>query len=210
VIGSPVDRLGERGAVLGYLDRTHPALSIFSGARSGDLSAARFFRYRPMQVTGGVLARFDDGSVALAEHRMGRGRVITWGSSFDGVWNDLPRQAVFLPFLHQLAQYAASYRATRNAYAVGESVNLGDATSADSSDTAAGQRFSVRAPDGGRLAVGGADAPPALELRQAGCYEVRRSGIPNERPRLLAANTAPACASMIAVLHAGRHQWRRG
>lgn len=190
-VASPVDRLGERGAVLGFLDRTHPALSLFGGPRSGDLSAARFFRYRPLQVEEGVLARFDDGSVALAEHRVGRGRVLTWASSFDGVWNDLPRQAVFLPFVHQLAQYAASYRATRSANAVGESVNLSDRASSDTA-AAAGQRFSVRAPDGRLLAVGGPDAPPALELRQAGWYEVRRAGVPNERPRVLAANPAPA------------------
>jgi hypothetical protein len=195
-IAAPSDRLGDRGAVLGFLDRAHPALSIFGGARSGDLSAARVFRYRPLQVETGVLARFDDGTVALAEHRVGRGRIVTWGSSFDGVWNDLPRQAVFLPFLHQLSQYAASYRAVRSAHPVGESVDLSDATLAGVGTAGSlpgrEQRYSVIAPDGERLAIGGAEAPRALELRQAGWYEVRRSGAPNERPRIVAANPAPA------------------
>ncbi len=195
-IGAPVDRLGERGAVLGYLDRAHPALSVFSGARSGDLSAARFYRYRPVETTDGVLARFDDGTVALAEQRIGRGRILTWGTSFDGVWNDLPRQAVFLPFLQQLAQYAASYRPVKSEHAVGESVDLSGtggvtAVSGDST-TAREQRYSVLAPSGARLSVGGPDAPRALELREAGWYEVRRSGVPNERPRLVAANPAAA------------------
>lgn len=195
-IGAPLDRLGERGAVLGYLDRAHPALSVFSGARSGDLSAARFYRYRPVETTDGVLARFDDGTVALAEQRIGRGRILTWGTSFDGVWNDLPRQAVFLPFLQQLAQYAASYRPVKSEHAVGESVDLSAATGggATPGDSAAGAapRYSVLAPSGARLSVGGPDAPRALELREAGWYEVRRSGVPNERPRLVAANPAPA------------------
>ena len=199
-VGAPVDRLGDRGAVLGYLDRSHQALAVFSGARSGDLSAARFFRYRPLDVKQQALARFDDGTVALAEHRVGRGRIVTWGSSFDGVWNDLPRQTVFLPFVQQLAQYAATYRAPRNAMPVGEFVDLSDGAAAGgvavpdarrASDSAA-TRFSVRAPGGGRLSVGGADGAPALELREAGWYEVRRSGAPNERPRLLAANPAAA------------------
>lgn len=190
-IGNPVDRLGERGAVLGYLDRAHPALSIFGGTRSGDLSVARVFRYRPLAVQDGVLARFDDGAVALAEHRQGRGRIVTWGSSLDGLWNDLPRQAVFLPFMHQLTQYAATYRPQRSAFPVGESVDLVEGTGVDSVAASAG-RFSVVAPDGSRLAVGGPDAPGALELRQAGWYEVRRSGAPNERPRLVAANPAPS------------------
>ncbi|ODT03350.1 MAG: hypothetical protein ABS52_09045 [Gemmatimonadetes bacterium SCN 70-22] len=190
-VGDPVDRLGGRGGVLGYLDRTHPALSIFGAARSGDLSSARFFRYRPLQVESGALARFDDGAVALAEHRVGRGRVITWGSSLDGVWNDLPRQAVYLPFLHQLVRYAADYRPERGSYAVGESVDLTDAAG-DRNASNGGERFTVRTPDGERIAVGGAGAPPALELRQAGWYEMRRAGVPNERPRLVAANPAPA------------------
>ena len=190
-IGAPVDRLGERGAVLGYLDRAHPALSIFGGTRSGDLSVARFFRYRPLGVREGILARFDDGAVALAERREGRGRVLTWGSSFDGLWNDLPRQAVFLPFLQQVSQYAAAFRPERAAYAVGESVDLADGAAGDSASVGNG-RFSVRAPGGDRLAIGGPDAPGALELRERGWYEVRRSGAPNERPRLVAANPAPA------------------
>jgi len=191
-VANPVDRLGDRGAVLGFLDRSHPSLSLFGGARSGDLSAARFFRYRPLEAQGGVLARFDDGSVALAEHRVGRGRVVTWGSSFDGLWNDLPRQAVFLPFLHQLAQYGAAYRPQRSAFAVGESVDPTEGSPiVDTAGAGPVERYSVRAPDGARLAVGGADAPRALELRQAGWYEIRRSGAPNERPRLVAANPAP-------------------
>ncbi|MFN8667719.1 MAG: BatA and WFA domain-containing protein [Gemmatimonadaceae bacterium] len=190
-IGTPTDRLGERGAVLGYLDRSHPALSVFGGARSGDLSAARFFRYRPILAQEGVLARFDDGAAALVEHRVGRGRILTWGSSLDGLWNDLPRQAVFLPFLQQLAQYAASYRPQRSSFAVGESVDLRDGMSGDSAALASA-RFSVIAPDGARLGVGGAGEPTALELRRAGWYEVRRSGAPNDRARLVAANPAAA------------------
>lgn len=198
-VGSAVDRLGERGAVMGYLDRTHPALSIFGAMRGGDLASARFFRYRPLEVESGALARYDDGAVALAEHRLGNGRVITWGSSLDGVWNDLPRQPAFLPFLHQLARYAAGYRPGRLSYAVGESVDLVDvaadrteASGGERTVSNGGERFSVRTPDGARVAVGGAGAPPALELRQAGWYEVRRAGEPNGRPRLLAANPSAA------------------
>lgn len=201
-VGNAVDRLGERGAVLGYLDRTHPALSIFGATRGGDLSSARVFRYRPLEVGSGALARYDDGAVALAEHRLGSGRVITWGSSLDGVWNDLPRQPAFLPFLHQLARYAAGYRPDRLSYAVGESVDLVDLVAPGADRTVAsggeravsnsGERFSVRTPDGAKVAVGGAAAPPVLELQQAGWYEVRHAGEPNERPRLLATNPAAA------------------
>jgi len=190
-MGNAVDRPGARGAVLGFLDRSHPALSVFGAARSGDLSGARFFRYRPLEANDGVLARFDDGQPALVEHRLGRGRVLTWASSFDGYWNDLPRQAVFLPFLHQLARHAASYRERRSAWNVGESIDLGDATglaAPGDSGRRGAVRYSVIAPGGTRLSVGGTDAPSALEAREAGFYAVRRSGAPNERARMIAAN----------------------
>lgn len=188
-ISAPADRLGQRGAVLGVVDQGHPALSVFSGARNGDLSAARFFRYRAIDTTEGVLARFDDGSAALTEHTLGKGRVLTWGSSFDGYWNDLPRQPVFLPFVHQLVRYAGAYREQRRSWSVGDALQPGDLAGVAGTE---GGRWSVITPSGARLAVGGADAPPSLELRQAGIYEVRPSGAPNAEPRIVAANVDPA------------------
>ena len=193
-VGETVDRLGEKGAVLGFLDHSHPALAIFGASRSGDLSSARFFRYRALATDSGVMARFDNGSVALAEHRVGRGRVLTWASSFDALWNDLPRQPVFLPFVHQLTQYAAAYRARRSIYEVGEAVDLApDAlrASADSTRSApASDAFVAVAPSGTRVRVGGEGGVSALLPREAGMYEVRRAGSPGERPRLIAVNPA--------------------
>ncbi len=191
-IAEPVDRLGEKGAVLGFVDRRHPALSVFSGARSGDLSSARFFRYHPIDTTEGVLARFDDGSAALTEHRLGEGRIITWGSTFDGYWNDLPRQAVFLPFLHQLSRYAASYREQKRAFAIGESVQPGDLAEASAyGRRTTEERWTVITPTGERVQVGGNDGAAAMELRETGVHQIRPTGMPNVEPVLVAANVAP-------------------
>ncbi|MBK8248960.1 MAG: BatA and WFA domain-containing protein [Gemmatimonadetes bacterium] len=187
-ITQPTDRLGQRGAVLGSVDRGHSALAVFGGARSGDLSAARFFRYRAIDTTDGVLARFDDGGVALTEHAVGAGRVLTWASGLDGYWNDLPRQPVFLPFVHQLVRYAANYHDRRRAYAVGEAIAPRDLSGRSEGAT----RWAVKAPSGQRLAVGGDGALPTLELREAGIFEVRPSGSPGAEPILVAANVAPA------------------
>jgi Mg-chelatase subunit ChlD len=196
-IGAVTDRLGEKGAVLGFLDRSHPVLALFGGSRSGDLSSARFFRYRPIATDSGVLARFDDGSVALAERQSGRGRVLVSASSFDAVWNDLPRQPVFLPFVHQLVQYAAAYQARQSVYAVGDAVDLtsagaaGAASGTDSSADASGaSAFVAVSPSGARVRVGGQGGVSALLPREVGVYEVRRVGAPGERPRLVAVNPA--------------------
>ena len=187
--GDVRDRLAEKGAVLGYIDRSHPALSLFGGAQTGDLSAARFYRYRTFQVDSGVLARFDDGGVAVAEQRTGTGRTIVISSAFDGLWNDLPRQPVFLPFIHQLAQYASGYRAGRSVYEVGDPVDLqGVGPAVADSLGARGIAYVAVSPQGNRLRIGGTQGEPALVPIEAGIYEVRPAGSPGARPRLVAVN----------------------
>ena len=108
---APADRTGSRGSALGYIDYSHPVFELFATPRSGDLSSARFFRYRPFTVSNpeSVRARFDDGSVALAERSVGRGKVLAWASTLDSFWNDLALKPVFLPFVHQVVRHLAGY-----------------------------------------------------------------------------------------------------
>lgn len=187
--GDVRDRMSNKGAVLGFIDRSHPALSLFGGAQSGDLSAARFYRYRAFDSDSGVLARFDDGSVAVLEQRTGTGRTVIVASSFDGLWNDLPRQPVFLPFVHQLAQYASGYRAGRSVYEVGDAVDLqGVGPAVSDSSGARGLSYVAVSPLGSRLRIGGSLGEPALIPAEAGVYEVRPAGAPGARPRLVAVN----------------------
>ena len=109
--GAVVDRGADSGGTLAFLDYGHPVFELFRRPRSGDFASARFLRYRrlPAQGEASVLARFDDGSPALVEHRIGAGRVLVWSSSLDTLWNDFPLQPVFLPFLHRLVVHAAGY-----------------------------------------------------------------------------------------------------
>jgi len=187
-IRSATDPRGD-GAVLGSLDPQHPALSLLTGERAGDLLAARFLRYRAIDTTAGVLARFDDGSAALTEHAVGRGRVLTFASSLDGAWNDLPRQPAFLPFIQQLARYAAAWRDAPGALRIGASVQPADLAGAAGAGV---KRWVAQSPSGARTQVGGDEAPAALQVREAGVYELRPGGSPGARPVLLAANIDPA------------------
>src|SRR5205085_1079366 len=111
VPGDVVDRQG-RGGSLAELDYSHPVFELFKAPRSGNLSSARFFRYRAVamkadakgraanQKSAGqppaerVLARFDDGAVAMAERRIGSGNVVIWTSTLDNYWNDLALKPV--------------------------------------------------------------------------------------------------------------------
>src|SRR5262249_710469 len=164
--GPATDRSSDRGGTLAYLDYDHPVFELFRGPRSGNFSAARFFRYHPLDAKDGVLARYDDGAVALAEKKVGRGHVLVFTSSLDTACNDLPLRPVCLPFFHQLVKYAGRHVDARPSYTVGDVVDL----SAEAE--LAGKPAAVTGPGGDteRLPAG----RPALALTEPGFYEVRR------------------------------------
>ena len=116
-----VDRPG-RGGALAELDTSHPMLEIFKAPRSGNLSTARFFRYRAATLkpepagdkegahgpAQRVIARFDDGAIAMAERRIGSGHVMLWTSTLDNYWNDLA-QAAGLPAVRARSRPASRH-----------------------------------------------------------------------------------------------------
>src|SRR5690606_23911968 len=97
--------------------------------RSGDFTSARFLRARALNVddSARVLARFDDGRVALAERRVGQGRVLVWTSTLDTYWNDLALQPVFLPLVHQVVRYASGRGEVVPSYLAGQVIDVTDA-----------------------------------------------------------------------------------
>jgi hypothetical protein len=125
--GGAVDRSKDWGGTLSFIDYSHPVFELFSAPRSGDFSTAKFFRYRRMdtQPDDVVLARFDDGSVALAEKRVGEGKALFWASTLDTFWNDLALQPVYLPFVHLFARYVSGYAETEHWHTVGDVMDMG-------------------------------------------------------------------------------------
>jgi hypothetical protein len=175
-VGSSVDRTAQGGTTLGYVDLGHPVFEPFSTPRSGDFTAAHVYRYRPIaaQRDQRVLARFGDGATALAEQRVGRGRVLTWASTLDTRWNDLALQPVFLPFVHQLLKYSAGYAANPSSLTVGDPWDPASARVPES--------FSLAlAPTGERLTLDGS-AP--LTVAEPGFYEMRERGSGARGPTL--------------------------
>jgi hypothetical protein len=161
-----VDHSARGGTTLGYVDLGHPVFEPFTQPRSGDFAAARVFQYRHVDAEGArVLARFGDGGVALAEHRVGSGRVLVWASGMDTRWNDLALQPVFLPFVHQLVKHGAGYTPRRPWLTVDEPF-----------DPAAAAPLSTRyttllSPSGARTAL---EDAPVLTLDEPGFHELRQ------------------------------------
>lgn len=179
----PVDRSGDWSGTLASLDYDHPVFELFSRPRSGDFSEARFMRYRSLGADRGtVLARFDDGSPALVEVSRGEGRLLFWTSSLDTLWNDLPLQPVFLPFVHRLVAHAATHTETPAWRQVGDVLELPEATSDEWIGTI---------PDGSRARLEPEER--FFSLNEAGFYELRPSSQDETiAPLTVAVNADPA------------------
>ena len=189
--GAPAGRTGTRGRALGYIDYSHPVFDIFSAPRSGDLSSARFFQHRPFTVSNpeAVLARFDDGSVALSERRIGRGRVLAWSSTLDSYWNDLVLKPVFLPFVHQLAKYLAGYVEPTEWHTAAQVLDVAGLYAANGRRLAPERDDPVAvSPDGARLPMRINDSAVLFELADQGFYEIHTPGAEVDRPVAVAVN----------------------
>jgi hypothetical protein len=194
----PVTDREQRGARLGEIDYSHPIFEIFAGPRSGDFTSARFLRARLMEVPEAdsvrVLARFDDGSVALAERRVGAGRVLVWTSTLDRFWNDLVLQPVFLPFIHQMVRYASGRSEVVPSFLAGQVIDVTDSRAmataglGDVADELQDGERVVLSPDGDGLALRTGEGPVYLELDDQGFYEIRPPGRQDVRPLAVAVN----------------------
>ena len=206
--GGVVDRLADRGATLSVTDYDHPLLELFSTPRSGDFSRTRFYRYLRIEETASsdVLARFDDGAVALAEVRFGNGRVVTWASGLSNSWNDFPVQPVFLPFVHQLGRYLAAYAPERTWFTTGEVIDLSQypiATASVSAMTGADEEYGhelvVDFPSG-ESHVQQVDADTRyLTLEHQGVYRVRMLGNDDGPVGTVAVNVSPAESDLATI-----------
>lgn len=198
VFTGPTDREEGRGGRLGHLEYDHPVFEVFRGPRSGDFTGARFFRARGLTVAESdstrVLARYDDGSVALAEKWVGDGRVLVWTSTLDAFWNDLAVQPVFLPFVHQLVRYASGRSETLSSFQAGQVLDVTDARAMETAglgeavEAIAGGELVTVTPDGETVSLPAGDGPRFLRLEEQGFYELRPPGNENVRPLAVAVN----------------------
>jgi hypothetical protein len=194
-VGVPVDRGGGR---IGWIDYDHPVFQVFKGPRSGDFTGTRFFRYRSLMIrdSAAVLARFDDGSPALVERRIGKGRVLLWASTLDSFWNDLSVQPIFLPFVHQLVRYASGRGETLPWFTVGQVLDVSDARAMASAGLLQvteqargleGERV-VTDPEGTPVRLPGGAGPHYLNLKGAGFYTMRSLKDGEVQPLAVAVN----------------------
>ena len=99
---------------LAATDVRHPIFRPF-GSLSANLGQARFDRAWRVSPDGwSVIARFSNGTPALLERSVDRGRIVLFASDFDRRWNDLPLHPAFVPMAVEALRYVGGSRAARD------------------------------------------------------------------------------------------------
>jgi hypothetical protein len=117
-----------------------------------------------------VIARFDDGAVAMAERKIGSGTVILWSSTLDNYWNDLALKPVYLPFIHQVVRRLATYEEPPSWFTVGQVVDPAHQLQAAGFGLQTGTGAMILTPAGRRIEQSGTPTPVLLD--QIGFYEI--------------------------------------
>jgi hypothetical protein len=101
-------------------DVQHPIFRPFgpSAANLGQIRVERTWRLNPQGWE--VAARFTDGTAALVERQVERGRAMIFASDLDRRWNEFPLHPAFVPFAVESVRHLANARKRRHEYLVAE------------------------------------------------------------------------------------------
>ncbi|MFQ6113300.1 MAG: beta-galactosidase trimerization domain-containing protein, partial [bacterium] len=159
----------ESGSIFAEVDYKHPIFRPFSEAGQGDPSAAQFYQYFQVEPRSSeaVLVRFDDGSPALLERRVGKGKVVLLTSSLDTEWNNLAVKAIFLPILYQIIHYTAAEIKGQKSFLVGKPV----AVNSGRWNPSGKERLFVQTPSGRKIEVQG---DMFEQTEEPGIYQLSR------------------------------------
>jgi hypothetical protein len=161
------------------VDATHPVIR-----RSNEWSGVKFFQIAqvdPGSASGParVIARLSDNSPLLAEKQVGEGRVLIFASTLDNLSNDLPINALFVPFVEQASHYLGNIEDRPSNYRAGSYLDL----RAGKSRNGAAE---VQGPHGERvLTLAEAAKAQGVTLSSEGFYDVSR---PSGQHELAAVN----------------------
>ena len=119
--------LGKPSVVVTSFDRNHGIFKKLNSVKF-TLSTAQFYAYTQMELKPGAtaLAKFEDGSPAMAEFSGTDRGLVVFASSVDNAvqtgWNDFPLKASFVPMFIEVARYLSHSDEIRDWYALGEGI----------------------------------------------------------------------------------------
>jgi len=85
----------------------HPVLSVFAGQTRDELARTRFLRTLLLDAptTSTIVCNFSTGRPAIVEKRLGKGRVMLFGSGLGRDWGDFVWKPSFLIFIRRAGEY---------------------------------------------------------------------------------------------------------
>lgn len=98
--------------MLSEMDLEHPILSVFADDENAGTLSFKTYAIVRSQLTGDnparILARFSDGSPAIAVNRFGRGRAMYMGCDLNPDISDISLHPFFVPYLVRSGEYLSS------------------------------------------------------------------------------------------------------
>jgi hypothetical protein len=126
-IGIVRESVGDGFALLENLMFSHPVLVSFADSKFNDFSKIRFWNHRVFEPSASdnwsILARFDDGSPALLEASLGKGRVTILTSGWQTRESQFALSSKFVPILSGLFDQAVPMSKTEERV-IGSEVDL--------------------------------------------------------------------------------------
>jgi hypothetical protein len=194
-LGNVVDLTRGEAARIGAIEYGHPVFEPFRAPRSGDFSSVRLYGYRSVTAAkdAQVLARFDSGTPAVVERKIGNGRAILFASTLDTSLSDLPIRPILQPIIQRVIRHLAAYKDSQPWLTVGDVLDPSGTTSAKATSA----QGMVLTPSGERRPIEeeGADV---MQLDEQGFYELRRGGAQSDIA-VVAANVDPAEADLTPL-----------
>jgi hypothetical protein len=168
-------------AMFAEIDFTHPLFAPFADARFSDFTKIHFWKSRKLNfgtTNVHVIARFDNGSPALAQINIGKGGLFVLASGWNPGDSQLALSSKFVPLLFSLLELSGAIRAQSLDFHIGDSVDL--------SSLHATNMLTIQKPDGTKTTLD-ANAKSFSDTDLPGVYSVPGT----EPPFRFAVNLAP-------------------
>jgi Mg-chelatase subunit ChlD len=113
-------------ALLGDIDFTHPLFAPFADPRFSDFTHIHFWKHRRMEIPAGaqarVLAKFDDGSPALAQIPIGGGNLLVLASGWNPADSQFALSSKFPPLMQTMLDWSGGAVPARFQFETGDAI----------------------------------------------------------------------------------------
>jgi hypothetical protein len=166
-VGDREEKSRDEYVMLGEINFSHPLFSAFAKPQYNDFTKIHFWNHIRMEMPDNdstqVVARFDDGSPAIWEKRLGDGKLVVMTSGWNPLDSQLALSTKFVPLVTGILDQASGTTDVLPSYAVYDRVAVPHSGDSD---------VTVTKPDGEQVKLSGEQAD-FKQTDQPGIYHVR-------------------------------------